>query len=86
MKRYPQCILGTCCVPWNKDNSFAEETFRHQIRLLLNKGTRHLYIFGSAGEGYAVSDEQFKQITGVFCEEMFSLLLPLTVVILHLTS
>lgn len=23
MKRYPRCLLGTCCVPWNEDGSFA---------------------------------------------------------------
>lgn len=72
MKRYPQCILGTCCVPWKEDNSFAEDIFRQQLRFLLREGTRNLYIFGSAGEGYAVTDAQFEQITGVFCEEMFA--------------
>ena len=70
MKRYPQCLLGTCCVPWNEDGSFAEQVFRGQIQHLLKNGTQHLYIFGSAGEGYAVTDMQFNRITEVFCEEM----------------
>ena len=70
MKRYPRCILGTCCVPWDADYNFAEETFRREVRYLLKRGTRHLYIFGTAGEGYAVSEGQFDRITEVFCEEM----------------
>ena len=70
MKRYPQCLLGTCCVPWNEDGSFAERVFRKQGQHLLKNGTKHLYLFGSAGEGYAVTDRQFNKITEVFCEEM----------------
>ena len=30
---------------------------------------KHLYVFGTAGEGYAVSDRQFDEITRVFHEE-----------------
>ena len=70
MKRYPQCLLGSCCVPWNEDGSFSEQIFRRQVQHLIKIGTRHLYIFGSAGEGYAVTDMQFNRITEVFCEEM----------------
>lgn len=70
MNRYPQCILGTCPVPWDEQYRFAEGIFRCQVRYLLERGTRHLYIFGTAGEGYAVSDGQFDTITRAFAEEM----------------
>jgi dihydrodipicolinate synthase/N-acetylneuraminate lyase len=69
MKRYRQTILATCCVPWNADFSFAEEIFRRQVRHLIAHGIRDLYIFGTAGEGHAVTDGQFDQITRVFLEE-----------------
>jgi dihydrodipicolinate synthase/N-acetylneuraminate lyase len=70
MKRYPADILATCVVPWNPDYSFDEETFRQQVRLLRDNLTRRLYVFGTAGEGYAVSDRQFEQIVKAFYAEM----------------
>ena len=48
--RYPRTILGTCCIPWAPTHDFAEDTFRDGVRLLLNHGFHHLYIFGTAGE------------------------------------
>lgn len=70
MNRYPRCILGTCPIPWDEQYRFAKDLFRRQVRYLLEHGTRHLYIFGTAGEGYAVSDGQFDTITRAFAEEM----------------
>jgi dihydrodipicolinate synthase/N-acetylneuraminate lyase len=68
-KRYPSCILAACCVPWNGDGSLAEEIFRREIRNLLAHLTRDVYVFGTAGEGYAVSDRQFEEVIRVFGEE-----------------
>jgi dihydrodipicolinate synthase/N-acetylneuraminate lyase len=70
MERYKQCILATCPVPWDENYNFAEDIFRNQIKHILQHGTKHIYIFGTAGEGYAVNDSQFKQITETFYEEM----------------
>lgn len=68
-KRYAPCILATCCVPWNTDGTLAEDIFRKEIRNLLSNLTRDLYLFGTAGEGYAVTDKQFDQIVRIFREE-----------------
>jgi dihydrodipicolinate synthase/N-acetylneuraminate lyase len=68
--RYPRTILATCCVPWNEDGSVAEEIFRDSIRRQIDDGFRDLYIFGTAGEGYAVSDRQFDAVTRIFVDEM----------------
>lgn len=68
--RYPRCIMASCVVPWNEHDEFMEDLFRHQVRVLLKEGTQHLYIFGTAGEGYAVTDRQFVEIARVFTEEM----------------
>ncbi len=70
MKRYPACIMSTCCVPWDTDGHFLEAVFRRSIRSTLKRGTSHLYLFGTAGEGYAVSDTQFDRIVYAFSEEM----------------
>jgi len=69
MKRYPACILATCVVPWDEHGEFIESLFVDQVRQLL-KLTKHLYIFGTAGEGYAVTDRQFERITQVFHDTM----------------
>jgi dihydrodipicolinate synthase/N-acetylneuraminate lyase len=69
MKRYPACVMGTAVIPWDERGMFLEELFVHQVRELL-KGTRHVYIFGTAGEGYAVTDRQFAGITRVYNDTM----------------
>ena len=68
-RRYPVGILAAACVPWNEDFTFAEDAFRRQVRHILGGLTRDLYIFGTAGEGYAVSERQFDEICRVFREE-----------------
>ena len=70
MKRYPSCILATCCVPWDERGRFAEAIFRRGVRSMLTQGTKHLYVFGTAGEGFAVTEQQFDQIVAVFADEM----------------
>ena len=69
-KRYPSAILATCVLPWRSDYVVDEGLFRAEITLLREKLTRRLYLFGTAGEGYAVSDPQFKQLVRVFYSEM----------------
>lgn len=61
--------MATCCVPWHKDGAFAADIFRRQVRHILKNLTRHVYVFGTAGEGHAVSDPQFDEIIRVFREE-----------------
>ena len=68
-KRFPGGLMGTCCVPWDAKYQFDELVFRQSVRRSL-KSTSMLYVFGTAGEGYAVSDEQFLQISAAFADEM----------------
>ena len=68
-KRYRAGVLGTCCIPWRADYSLAEDVFRQLVRHLICHGIRDLYIFGTAGEGYAVTERQFDEIARVFLEE-----------------
>src|SRR5688572_10458282 len=69
MKRFPCCILATCVVPWDERGQCRDELFVHQVRSLLRL-TPHLYIFGTAGEGYAVTEEQFRHIARLFTDTM----------------
>ncbi len=68
-KRYPAVIMGTCVVPWTETYTFDEERFRAQVRDLTENLTPHLYVFGTAGEGYAVTDTQFETISRCFLDE-----------------
>jgi dihydrodipicolinate synthase/N-acetylneuraminate lyase len=56
-------------VPWDEDGRFAEAIFRRGVRRAL-AGTPHLYVFGTAGEGYAVTDRQFDEVVAAFADEM----------------
>ena len=67
--RYPQAILISCEVPWDEQENLIEDVFRQEVRHVLNAGFRHVYIFGTAGEGYAVDIARFRQIAVVFREE-----------------
>ena len=67
--RYPQALLVSCEIPWNEQEEFMEEIFRQEVRATLAQGFNHLYIFGTAGEGYAITLTQFQEIVQVFREE-----------------
>lgn len=69
-KRYPATLLATPCIPWDEQYRLDESAFRKQVRALAERGIHHLYLFGTAGEGYAVTERQFEQIVAVFAEEM----------------
>ena len=69
MKRFPSGIMCTCVVPWDEQGEFMESLFVDQVRHLL-KLTPHLYTFGTAGEGHAVSGVQFERIVRVFHSTM----------------
>lgn len=68
--RYPRVILASRVVPWAADWQFEEALFRRTVRHAATTLTPHLYIFGTAGEGHAVSDRQFEAITRAFANEM----------------
>ncbi len=67
--RYPRTILATCVIPWDEQENLLEEVFRQEIRYLHQLGLHYLYIFGTAGEGYAVDTPRFQEIVSVFREE-----------------
>lgn len=62
----PPAILATAVVPWTAEWKFDAETFRRQVQTIARGLTRHIYIFGTAGEGYAVTDTQFREVASCF--------------------
>lgn len=72
MKRYHQAILVSCEIPWDDNEQLIEEVFRHEVRETLARGFNDLYIFGTAGEGYAVDRSRFERIVSIFGEETSS--------------
>ena len=64
--RYHQTILVSCEIPWDDGDNLLEEVFRKEIRSVLKMGFNDLYIFGTAGEGYAVDSHQFRRIVEIF--------------------
>ena len=71
-KRYPQMMLSTALIPWTEDFQFDEAMFRKEVRLLIESGIKHIYIFGTAGEGYDMNTEEYTRIAKVFREEMYA--------------
>src|SRR5262249_31153276 len=67
--RFRRTVLGTCCIPWTDDERFDEDRFRRSVATLHRRGLADLYIFGTAGEGHAVSDRWFTEITAAFVDE-----------------
>ncbi len=47
-KRFPTVIMSTVCVPWGERGQDIESMLRKNVRQAL-AGTRHLYLFGTAG-------------------------------------
>ena len=68
MARYPQAILVSCEIPWGENENLLEDVFRREVQHTLEH-YNHLYIFGTAGEGYAVTTAQFQRIVQIFYEE-----------------
>ena len=68
--RARQGMLGAVDVPWTEDFSLDEAHFRRLIRELQKLGAHQLYVMGTAGEGYAMSDKRFRRVVDVFVEEM----------------
>lgn len=67
--RYPEGLLVSCPIPWSAEGKLCEDLFRREVRHFLDRGFCHLYIFGTAGEGYAVDTMTFRRIVELFREE-----------------
>ncbi len=69
-KRYPAVMMATALLPWDEQFNFMPRVFDKEVHNLINHGIKHIYLFGTAGEGYAVSNKQFEIIVKHFSELM----------------
>jgi hypothetical protein len=67
--RYPQAVLVSCEIPWDARERLDEPRFRREVQSALANGFRHVYVFGTAGEGYAVDGARFREVVELFREE-----------------
>jgi dihydrodipicolinate synthase/N-acetylneuraminate lyase len=69
MARYPSTVMVSIVCPWDDAERLDETAFRRATRHALGAGFRHLYVFGTAGEGYAVDTARFRQVAEVLRDE-----------------
>ena len=69
MARYPSTVMVSIVCPWDDDERLDEAIFRRATRHALASGFRHLYVFGTAGEGYAVDTARFREVAEVLRDE-----------------
>src|SRR5688572_6521926 len=64
--RYPQSNLAACMLPWTEQFQLDVERFEQHVHGAIDAGYADIYLMGTAGEGYALSDRQFQEIVRVF--------------------
>lgn len=70
MARYPSTVMVSVVCPWDEAEQLHEPIFRREIRHALDAGFRQIYVFGTAGEGYAVDSARFRRVIEVFGDEL----------------
>lgn len=70
MARYPSSVMVSVVCPWDQDERLDEARFRGAIHHALGAGFRHIYVFGTAGEGYAVDSARFRHVVETFADEL----------------
>src|SRR5687768_5375680 len=68
--RRPQSNLAACLVPWTESFEFDVETFDRHCRYAIEEGYKDAYVFGTAGEGFAVGDRQFRDVVRRFARNL----------------
>ena len=53
-------------LPWTEDFQLDVPTFEEHVQDAIDGGYQSIYIMGTAGEGYALSDARFEQVVEVF--------------------
>lgn len=64
--RYPQTNIAACMLPWTEDFKLDVSVFERHVQEAIDGGYTSMYIMGTAGEGYAMSDRKFRQVVETF--------------------
>jgi len=65
-QRYPRRHLAACELPWTPKFDLDEAVFERHVKSAIDSGHTSFYLMGTAGEGYALSDGQFRMIVEAF--------------------
>ena len=65
-KRYPRANLAACMLPWTEEFKLDVGVFEQHVQEAIDGGYKSLYLMGTAGEGYALTDTQFNEVVGHF--------------------
>jgi dihydrodipicolinate synthase/N-acetylneuraminate lyase len=68
--RYPVTVMVSVVCPWDDREQLDEAAFRNEIAHAIDANFRHVYVFGTAGEGYGVDTARFRRVIEVFGDEM----------------
>ena len=68
-KRYPKTLMTTACVPWTKGFKIDEAMLRREIDILMDAGSKSIYLFGTAGEGYSVNHSQYLELVRILKDQ-----------------
>ena len=64
--RYPRRHLAACMLPWTEDFKLDVPVFEEHIKDAIDGGHQSIYLMGTAGEGYALTDTMFQRVVEVF--------------------
>ena len=64
--RYPRNNLAACMLPWTEDFTLDESAFVRHVQSAIDGGYKCIYLMGTAGEGYALSNATFEHVVEVF--------------------
>lgn len=68
--RYPSTVMVSVVCPWDERDELDEPVFRRAIQFTRGAGFRHIYVFGTAGEGYGVDMARFRRVVEVLGDEL----------------
>ncbi len=64
--RYPRNNLAACMLPWTEDFTLDEPAFVRHVQSAIDGRYKCIYLMGTAGEGYALSNATFEHVVEVF--------------------
>lgn len=68
--RYPATVMVSVVCPWDERFELDEAVFRRAIQFTRGAGFTHIYVFGTAGEGYGVDTARFRRVAEVLGDEL----------------
>ena len=68
--RYPATVMVSVVCPWDERFQLDEAVFRRAIRFTREADFTHIYVFGTAGEGYGVDTDRFRRVVDVLGDEL----------------